>query len=357
MNKSIISAVVIMLALSAWMLSGSGGKADASLQPAITAVAKKNKPLMKVTSRLSTAVELEQFVTVKGQVEPLRSVTIKAETQGRVVELPVNKGERVVGGQLLARLALNDRGARLTEANTMVGQKERDLASTSKLVKKQLKAANQLKADEANLAAAKARLEQIRWEISNTAIKAPFSGVLNERQVELGAFLQEGEPVGVLVDDATLLLTAQASQLAVQQLRTGQQVSAELINGVVLQGVLNYVSAIARQGTRSYRIEARVANTELKAYTGLSATITLPIGKTLAHKVPHSALGLDAQGRLIVKGVGEQGVVVVQPVTLIRRERDGMWVDGLPQTFNLIILGQEYLAAGEKVSAQPEAGS
>jgi membrane fusion protein, multidrug efflux system len=349
MNKSIFSAIAILLLLVGWMLSGPSTKAGASNPKEVKTSKKVVKPIMKVKVHISRGVDMERFVSVKGQVEPLRSVTIKAETQGRVVKLPVNKGVRVKAGELLAALSMNDRNARLTEAKAVVSSAKRDLAVTNKLVKQKLKATNQLNSDEANLAAAKARLEQIRWEIGNTVIKAPYAGVLNERPVELGAFLQVGDPVGTIVDDLTILLTAQASQLAVIELKIGQKVEATLINGVVLNGVLSYVSAIAESGTRSYRIEARVANPRHLAYTGLSATLKLPVGNTVAHKISPSALGLDALGRLIVKGVDKQNTVMVKPVELLRRERDSMWVSGLPMEFKLITLGQEYLAVGEKV--------
>ncbi|MBF0445731.1 MAG: efflux RND transporter periplasmic adaptor subunit [Magnetococcales bacterium] len=349
MNKSIFSAVGILLLLAAWMLSGPGTKAGASHPQETKADKNVVKPIMKVKVHISRGVDMERFVSVKGQVEPLRSVTIKAETQGRVIKLPVNKGVRVAEGELLVALSMNDREARLSEAQAMVISAERDLEVTHKLVKQKIKATNQLNSDEANLAAAKARLEQIRWEIGNTVIKAPYAGVLNERPVELGAFLQVGDPVGTIVDDLTLLLTAQASQLAVIELKLGQQVEATLINGVVLKGMLSYISTLAEKGTRSYRIEARVANPEHLAYTGLSATLKLPVGKSVAHKISPSALGLDALGRLIVKGVDEQNSVMVKPVELLRRERDSMWVSGLPMEFKLITLGQEYLAVGEKV--------
>ncbi|MBF0195247.1 MAG: efflux RND transporter periplasmic adaptor subunit [Magnetococcales bacterium] len=348
MNKSIFSAIAILLLLVAWMLSGPSAKAGASSQDG-KAAKEVVKPIMKVKVHITRGEDMERFVTVKGQVEPLRSVTIKAETQGRIIKLPVNKGVRVAAGDLLAELSMNDRKARLSEAKAMVVSAERDLAVTNKLVKQKIKATNQLNSDEAKLAAAKARLEQIRWEIGNTVIKAPYAGVLNERPVELGAFLQVGDPVGTIVDDLTLLLTAQASQLAVIELKLGQSVEATLINGVVLKGVLSYVSTIAQKGTRSYRIEARVANPKHLAYTGLSATLKLPVGKTVAHKISPSALGLDALGRLIVKGVDKQSTVMVKTVELLRRERDSMWVSGLPMEFNLITLGQEYLAEGEKV--------
>ncbi|MBF0455946.1 MAG: efflux RND transporter periplasmic adaptor subunit [Magnetococcales bacterium] len=352
MNKSLFSATAILLLLAAWMLSGPDKEVSASPPSAKKSEEKAEKPPMRVKTHLSKGVEMEQFVQVKGQVEPLRSVTIRVETQGRVTQLPVKKGDRVQAGANLAQLSLNDRSARLSEARFLVSQEERNLAATKKLVENRVKTTNQLKVDETNLAAARSRLQQILWEIDNTTIKAPFSGVLNERPVELGAFLQVGDPVGTLVDDSTLLLTAQAPQLAVLQLQPGQAVQATLVNGVVLEGKLSYLSAMAEKGTRSYRIEARVDNPGHLPYTGLSATLELPVGQTVAHKVSPSTLGLDTLGRLIVKGVDEDDRVVVMPVELLRRERDGMWVSGLPTTFQLIILGQEYLSSGEKVQTQ-----
>lgn len=368
MHKPMVSALVIFLVLVGWMLSGpqenvvaapsSSSSSSSSSTATVTEAVKKekekekeNKARMRVKTQLSTAIKMQRFLHVKGQVEPLRVVILRAETQGRVVKLPVPKGARVAAGTVLVQLSLNDRVARLHEVQAMVKQREQDLAAARKLYKSKLKAVSQLKAEEAKMAAAKARLQQIRWEIANTKIKTPFAGMLNDRPVELGAFMQIGDPVATLLDDSALLLTAQAPQMTVVQLKLGQPVDATLVNGVTLHGTLRFVSAIADQETRSYRIEAHVANPQNHPYTGLSATLSMPVGQRMAHKIPVSALGLDDQGRLIVKGVNENSIVEVHPVTLVQRQPDTMWVEGLPPTFHLITLGHAYLLAGEKVIA------
>ncbi len=353
MNRSILSAIAVIAILAAWMLSG-GAKATTADGAGKGAATEGKKPAMKVSVRDSVALEMERTVRVKGQVEPLRSVILRAETDGRVELLPVRKGQRVNAGMVLMKLSLNDRNARLVEARAMVKQRRRDVEAARRLFKQKLKPENQLRAEEANLATARAGLERIRWEIGNTVIKAPFAGVLNERPVELGTFLQAGDRVGALVDDSVLLLTAQVPQLAALQLEPGREVTATLINGVKLRGTLSFISATAEPEIRSYRIESRVDNADHRPYSGLSATLSLPVGKTMAHKIPPSILGLDADGRLIVKGVGAGDTVTAHPVELLRRERDGMWVSGLPRRLRLITLGQEYLGVGDPVRPVPE---
>ncbi len=357
MNRSILAAIAVIVILSAWMLSG-GATATPSTgletDAAKGGIKAEKKTAMKVVTRHSIATEMERLIRVKGQVEPLRSVVIRAEIDARVEALPVRKGQRIEVGAVLARLSLNDRNARLDEAQAVVKQHQRDVNAARRLHKQKLKPESQLRAEEANLAAARARLEQIRWEIGSTVIKAPFAGVLNERPVERGTFLQSGDIIGTLVDDSVLLLTAQVPQLAVLELKPEQKVTATLINGTELQGLLSFVSTTAAPEIRSYRIEARVPNPDHRPFSGLSATLRLPVGKTLAHKITASILGLAADGRLIVKGVSDRNTVQIHPVKLLRRERDGMWVSGLPPQLHLISLGQEYLSVGDPVRAVPE---
>jgi membrane fusion protein, multidrug efflux system len=348
MNRSILSALAITILLVAWMLSGATANIPESTEQKIT---NSEKPPMKVKIRLSKASTMTRRVTVKGQVEALRMVTIQSETQGQVREILVSKGDRITAGETVVRLAMNDRKARLAEARAVVSQHQHDVSAHRNLFEKKLKPLSLLKTAQANLAASKARLEQINWEIGRTVIKAPFAGIINKLPVELGTFIQVGDSIATIVDDSTLLLTAQAPQLAALELTLGQQVTATLINGTILVGQISFISTTAESGTRSYRIEARVDNPRQRPLTGLSATLTLPVGDSQAHKIAPSVLGLGSDGRLTVKTVDEDDNVEIHPVKLLKRDQDGMWVSGLPETARLIVLGQEYLTAGERVIA------
>src|SRR5690606_41511963 len=92
------------------------------------------------------------------------------------------------------------------------------------------------------------------------------------------------------------------------------------------------------------------ATTEI--YT-LSLHDALPIE---AHKIPASLLTLSDIGELGVKAVDDSGRVSFLPVSVLADEQGGTWVDGLPETVDLITVGQEFAVDGELVQARPENG-
>ncbi|MGN7611049.1 efflux RND transporter periplasmic adaptor subunit [Magnetococcales bacterium HHB-1] len=348
MNRSLLSATAILLGLTGWMASGPSASQP---HPAQEKKEPAEQPLMKVLTQYSQAKPIAQEITVQGQVEPRRVVTLRAETAGRVIALPKKKGERVLKGEILIQLSPQDRLARQEEAKAMIRQQKHDFKAAYALAKKKLLPESQLKAEEAKMAAAQARLKQIQWEIDNLAIRAPFSGVLNHREVELGSYLQSGDDVITLMDDHTLLLTAQVPQRAALQLKLKQKVTATLIHGEKLQGAISYISAAADPETRSFRIEVQVKNPEHRPFSGLSATLQFPFQVQKAHPVTPSILGLDSAGQIIIKSVDSEARVVTHPVKIVRSEPKRLWVAGLPEQLNLIIQGHAFVKAGFKVIA------
>jgi membrane fusion protein, multidrug efflux system len=348
MNKSIYLALTITIALTGWMASGllTGAQSKPNGSPSEKIAP---KPLMRVEVRSSTAHWIDEYISAKGHVEAVRTVTLRAETSGLTHSLAVEKGARVQAGATIVNLAMNDRKAQLNQALARVKQREADAEASRQLKEKSLRSTKNLQADEAALAEAQADLAKIRWEIGKTSIRAPFNGLLDNRMVELGDYVNKGDPIATIIDDSTLLITAQISQLAKGRLSTGQMVKVILVNDEELEGKLAFISSTAQEGTRSYRIEVRSENGSKKNIIGLSATLTLNTNRILAHKLPPSALGLDSSGNLIATAVNNKDQVITYPVTLIQAGREGVWVDGLPQQVDVIIRGHGFVVTGEKV--------
>ncbi|MCV6589867.1 MAG: efflux RND transporter periplasmic adaptor subunit [Marinobacterium sp.] len=348
MNRSVLSAVVIVAGLGAWMFSGLA-RTDNSPLP--VEKEPQAKPLMKVQVFDSRATLVSRTISVQGQVEALRRVQIKAEVDGRVEMVPVPEGARVDKNAVLIRLAEDYRPAQLQEAKARLKQRQSDLLASQKLRKRGLQAENQIVADMAEVEAARAQLAQIRYQLQHTRIRAPFSGVLNHRNVEVGDFVERGMQVVELVDDEQLVVTGQVPQTYATVLIPGQPVEVQLVTGERLEGSLKFVSATADDETRSYRAEVRLDNPEHRRLIGLSASLILPVAQLQGHRVPGSVLGLSTEGELQVKIVDKNSQVQIETVELIRTDKDGFWVSGLPANVTLISTGQHFVGAGERVEA------
>lgn len=354
MSKSVLAAIAIAAALALWMLSGQLVARNAETP---TKAPERPAQPMKVQVQDLTAQPVARAVIVQGQLEPRRTIRLRAETSGAVIQVPVQKGQRVRRDAPLLRLAMEDREYRLRQAEALARQRRKDLDAVSKLKQKGLQAENRLIEAEALLAAAEAELERVKWDIAHTRIDAPLAGVVNELSVELGEFIERGDPVAALVDDSVLLATAQAPQQSVGQLQLGQVVKARVITGETLEGKISFISAMADPETRSFRIEAEIPNPEWRLTAGMSAALHIPLETIPGHFVSPSALVLDGHGALGAKAVEPSNRVVFHPVRIVRTAANGVWIAGLPERVRLIVLGQGFVSPGETVEPVTQTAS
>jgi len=339
----------IVVALALWFASGvlgtqpetaaKGKPADAAAKPFTVAV------------RPQAARSVERLVVVQGQSEPRRTVTVRAETDGQIREIVAKRGRLVKKGQVIARMAMDDRGARLKEAEAEVKRQESIHSAWAKLSKKGHQAANKVAEAMAALEAARARLERIRIEITNTEIRAPIDGILEFRKVEVGDYVKNNTEVATLVDIDPIVVSGQIPQQAVARLKVGGMVGVRFVTGEVREGRIRFIAATADAATRTFKVEADVANRDLKLPAGLSAELRIVTGTVMAHLISPALLSLGADGSLSVKAVDESGVVKTHAIEVVRAETGGLWVSGLPAQARIITRGQGFVRAGDKVRA------
>jgi len=352
--KSQWITILIIGALVAWMASGLVGERQT---PEVAQTTQQERPLTKVQVREMTAEEITRFVEVQGQAEADRVTTVRAETAGRIVELPGERGAPIEAGAEIAALAMNDRKARLEEAEALVEQRRSEFSAAQKLGERGFQAQNRVKEARAALAAAQARLAAIREEIANVRIVAPFSGVLETRPVEVGDYLSVGDEVAMVVDDDPLRIIANVPQQKIGRIAEGASAEVEFLVGQKASGKVTLVASVAAESTRTFRIEVEVENGDRAFRDGMSATLRIPTEVVQAHFVSPAIFSLDTEGRLGVKTVDADNKVMFYEVEPVQAAPDGVWVAGLPETAKVITVGQGFVRQGETVDPVPERGS
>jgi membrane fusion protein, multidrug efflux system len=343
-------SLAVVAGVSGWMASGlfshhGAGSADAAPAP-------EAPPLAKVRVIQLSAEPKPIELVVQGRTAAARKVEIKAETVGKVAEIGAERGARVRKGQLIARLATDDRQARLEEAQALVRQRQLDFEGGRQLAEKGYRPEIKLAEARAALESAKAMLARIELDIQRTQIRAPFEGVLDQRPVEIGDYLRDGSPVATVVDLSSAVVMAQISEREVGQIRVGQVGSARLVTGGTAEGVVRYIGAVSDPATRTFKVELEVANPDGRIVEGVTAELRLPVAQTFAHALPPSVLTLDARGRIGVKLVVEGDRVAFVPAQVIAGDAERIWLGGLPRTARVIAVGQEFVADGQQVAPQ-----
>lgn len=358
LRRSHILALVIAAIIGAWILSGQIGNGDAGPTTAEIAEAENQTAnatrAPRVRAKVFHAQSRRSSLVIRGRTEAVRSVQVRAETSSTVIELPVEKGARVQKGDVICRLSLNARDARMAEAEALMRQRWLELDAARKLAARGHRSETQAAAAQAAYDAARALVKQQEVELSHTRILAPFDGVVDERPVEVGDYLQTSQPCATIVDLDPFLVIGQVSETDVGSILEGTVGTAKLITGEEVEGFVRFISQTADPATRTFRVELEVPNETQSLRAGVTAEIFIPSKEIMAHQVPPSILGLDDAGLIGLRILDENDVVHFQRVTLLEDGPGGVWVSGLPTSVKLITVGQDFVMPGQTVDVTYE---
>ncbi len=304
-------------------------------------------PLVEVA--LAPQVDHPYVVAFRGRTQAARTVSVRSETAGVVAATPILQGTSVSAGTVLCRLAVDARQASLDQARANLQAKQLQMQASSNLAAKGFRSKTQVLADQASLDEASAAVRQGEVALRQINIVAPFAGVFDHRDAEVGAYLAPGQPCGTMIELNPLLVVGDVPETEVGRIKVGAGAIATLVSGGTISGHVRFVAHDADPTTRTYRIEVTAPNPGNKQASGLSADVRINAGVGPAHKAPVSALVLDAAGRQGVRYVDLNNRVFFAPVTVLEETPDGVWVSGLTGDVRIITVGQSYVSEGHTV--------
>ncbi|MDT8345228.1 MAG: efflux RND transporter periplasmic adaptor subunit [Thermohalobaculum sp.] len=291
-------------------------------------------------------------LTLRGRTEALRNVVVRAETAGRVISAPLRAGTHVAAGTTLCAIEPGARPAQLAEAEAALAEARAEADAATRLSEKGFTAETTRIARMAALQRAEAALDLVRLDLARLEIRAPFAGILESDTAELGARLGIGDACATVIDLSEVKVTGYVSEQDVDRLATGQQVDVRLISGAEHAGRIAFIGAMADESTRTYRVEARLANPDGTIRDGMTAEIGVALPSERAHRIPQAALTLDDEGRLGVR-LADGGIARFAPVRILREDATGVWVAGLPEIARIIVVGQEFVRDGRPIAPTP----
>ncbi len=305
--------------------------------------------LPAVVVRRYVAGEFPDALLLRGSTEASRRVQLRAETAGRVISEPRRKGSRVAAGEVLCRLDPGTRQQALREAQARLAQAELDLEAARGLVRDGFASAARLNAAQAAYDGARAAVAAAEREISRLEITAPFGGILESDSAELGSLLQPGMPCATVIRLDPIRLVGFVPEGDLGRVRVGAPAVARLVSGRELRGQVSFLGRAADPLTRTFRLEVDLPNPDGAVRAGQTVEIVVVADSMAAHLLPQSALTLDDDGTLGVRTVTEDARVRFLPVRVLRDTPEGIWVAGLPEVVEVIVVGQEYVTDGVEV--------
>lgn len=222
---------------------------------------------------------------VSGSLTAIREAQVRAETNGPVVRAPVEAGQRVKAGAVLAKLedtALRDAflsaRAAARSAEVALADAQRDLERDERLSaagavsdRQVERSRTSVAAAEAAVADAKARLVSAQEQLEKATVRAPFTGVVSERQVSAGDVVQSGALLYTVIDpsDMQLEATVPADQLQTLKVGTPVQFTVAGYGNRVFEGRIDRINPSVDPATRQVRIYVKIPNRDQGLVAGL----------------------------------------------------------------------------------------
>lgn len=256
-------------------------------------------PPEAVTSIVAKQERWPATMSVIGTMEAVHGVTVSADLPGSVEKINFASGQAVQEGDVLVELDTRQERAQLAALEA-----QRDLARinygrTQQLVKEGVisrmeydQATAQQKATEANVA-------EIRATIERKTIRAPFSGILGIRKVNLGQYLAAGDAVVPLQSLNPIYVNVGLPQQSVGQVRVGRnlRITSEDLPSQVFTGRVTAIDSVVDQATRNIQVQATLANPEGKLRPGMFVQVEVVLGASRpVIALPASAISFAPYG-------------------------------------------------------------
>ncbi len=349
-RKPWLLAIMVFGALGLWMMSGMFQKPELSDEASrVSATGTTESGIVPVQVEQLEPEIVERTINVYGRTAPARRVNLAAETEGRVEVINARRGEVLRKGDPILTLDLRDRQARVRQTEASVREHEAAYKGQSSLQTDGYVSEAQIAETLAKLESARAELLRARIDLDNRVIRAPFDGVIEDREVENGDFVRSGDPVATFVDNLTLIVTGSLAENDVANVAVGDTAMAKLVTGEEVRGIVRFVSPVADESTRTFTVELEIDNSEGSLAAGVTAEMALNGGEVLAYQMSPALLTLDADGEIGIMTVDAGSRARFVPVQIEKSTGAGVWVSGLGDAANVITVGQGFVRTGQPV--------
>jgi multidrug efflux system membrane fusion protein len=301
MNSGYRGAIIILLLVVVWV--GSGFLTGSHTSQSQDTAAAKTNDISRVQVATLIASPRDATLTVRGRTQALHWVDTRAQVDGIVKTIHFEKGDRVKAGDVLCELMVNDRQAKLDQAKALVAERQKEWDAADNLLKQGATSATAAKQAIAALEAARADERTQAIELENTRIRAPFSGFVDDRYVNVGDYMRVGDKCELVIAPEPFLAVGGVSEQDVGKLKIGSPASARLVTGESVAGRVYFVATKADATTRTFRIEIELPNSDARLRDGVSADIHIPVKQVQAMKISPGILVLSDNGVVGVRTV------------------------------------------------------
>jgi membrane fusion protein, multidrug efflux system len=274
--------MLLMLAIVIAFVAAIGSVKYFQIKSAMAQGAAFQPPPEAVTTVIAKPEPWQSTLSAIGTVAAVQGVTVSADLPGVVEAISFNSGQTVNTGDILVRLDTKQEIAQLAAAEAQRELMRVDLERAKGMAAGGIIPQATYDSAAAQFKQAEARAGEIRATIARKVIRAPFSGVLGIRQVNLGQYLQGGAPIVSLQALRPAYVNFTVPQQEIGALPIGAQVAvtSDAMAGSTETGRIAALDSTIDEATRHVRVQAVFDNASGKLHPGMFVEAKLPQGKS-----------------------------------------------------------------------------
>jgi len=271
-----------MLAVVIVVVAGLGFFKYRQIQTAIAMGSSFAPPPSAVTTVVTKSENWPSSLDVIGTTAAIQGVTVSADLPGTVSRINFESGQSVHAGDVLVELDTREERAQLAAAES-----DRDLAKINydrdqQLVKEGVVARMQSDNSSAQQKSTEAKVGEIKATIQRKTIRAPFSGILGIRQINLGQYLAAGAAIVSLQALDPIYVNFGVPQQQSSLVKTGRilELTSDDVPGVTFKGRVTAIDSVVNEATRNLQVQATLPNPGGKLRPGMFVQVQLGLGSS-----------------------------------------------------------------------------
>jgi membrane fusion protein (multidrug efflux system) len=272
--------LILMLAVVGLLLTGLGFFKWKQVQTAVQAATSFQPPPEAVTSVVTKKEQWPSTLSVIGTMEAVHGVVVSADLPGTVYRINFESGKAVREGDVLVELDTRQEKAQLAALEAQRDLAKVNFGRTEQLFKEGVLSRQDFDAASAQQKSTEANVAEIRATIERKTIKAPFSGILGIRKINLGQYLSAGTPIVSNESLNPIYVNVGVPQQAASTVKMGRtlRVTTEDLKGKVFSGNVTAIDSVVDEATRNVQVQATLSNPDGKLRPGMFVQVEIPVG-------------------------------------------------------------------------------
>ena len=294
-----LKRMIGMLTATLLIVAGLGFVKFQQIQTAIAQGAAFQPPPEAITTIVAAQENWPATLSAIGTVAAVQGVTVSADLPGTVDQIFFDSGRAVRAGDVLAILDTRQERAQLAAIDARRELARTTFARVQELLNQQVISRAEFDRATAELQQTEAQIAEVKATIDRKTIRAPFSGVLGLRQVNLGQYLGGGDPLVTLQSLNPIYVNFGVPQQSVGHIPVGRAITVTTTDngGATWTGRVTAIDSLVDQATRNIQIQATLANADGKLRPGMFVQAAVALGPSEpAIVLPASAINYAPYG-------------------------------------------------------------